>query len=81
VRQLRGRQNVQQNGPRGRQNIRPMNNTSWKIMAINLKYIIVSYSHIFLKFILILISMVYTRLYIGFFQMFSLLYGNQSRGG
>jgi hypothetical protein len=73
VRQLRGRQNMQQNGPRGRQTIRPMNNTSWKIMAINLRYIIVSYSHIFLKFILILISMVYIRLYIGFLQMFSLL--------
>jgi hypothetical protein len=41
ARQLRGRQNVQQNGLRGRQNIRPMNNnTSWKIMAINLRYII-----------------------------------------
>ena len=74
MRQLRGRQNMQQNGPRGRQTIRPMNNnTSWKIMAINLRYIIVSYSHIFLKFILILISMVYTRLYIGFLQMLSLL--------
>ena len=32
MRQLIGRQNVQQNEPRGRQNIRPMNNTSWKII-------------------------------------------------
>jgi hypothetical protein len=39
VRQLIGMQNVQQNEPRGRQNIRPMNNTSWKIMATNLRYI------------------------------------------